>query len=77
MLGIPVVTLKTKETPSLGVAILAGVGSGVFKNIQEGCDRVVVIDEKIIPDKSKKDVYNKVYKQYSMLYKLNKPLWDK
>ena len=76
MLGLPVITLKHKEVPSLGAAILAGVGTGVFKNIEDGCNKAVKIDKKFIPNMANKGIYTNVFKQYQKLYILNKPFWS-
>jgi xylulokinase len=76
MLGLPVISLKNIEAASLGAAILAGVGCGIFKNIQEGCDKVVKTDKIFTPDPAKKEIYLKVYRQYRQLYQQNKPLWE-
>jgi len=76
MLGLPVLTLQNRETPALGAAILAGVGSGVYRNIAEGCRQVVRIDKKFIPDPNNKSIYHQVYQRYRRLYQLNKPLWQ-
>ena len=34
-------TVVSKEGPALGVAILAGVGAGLYPSVQEGCRRVI------------------------------------
>jgi sugar (pentulose or hexulose) kinase len=46
----PVVTLVNEETALLGDAILAGVASGVFQSLEEGCHSMVVVKESIQPD---------------------------
>ena len=38
--GKNIVTLKNKETACLGSAILAGVGSGVFESVEDGCKNI-------------------------------------
>jgi xylulokinase len=76
MLNLPVVSLRNIEAASLGAAILAGVGCGIFKSIQEGCDRVVKTDKIFIPDPANNEIYLKVYRQYRQLYQQNKLLWE-
>ena len=34
-------TVVSKEGPALGVAILAGVGAGIYKSVEEGCRAVI------------------------------------
>jgi len=38
---LPVVTIQNREGPALGAAILAGVGTGVYKSIPEACKRII------------------------------------
>jgi len=46
----PIVTLANEETALLGDAILAGVASGLFRSIEEGCNSMVVVKESIQPN---------------------------
>ncbi|NLJ70750.1 MAG: xylulokinase [Clostridiaceae bacterium] len=59
-------TCKSNQGPSLGAAILAGVGSGVFSNLEEGCDKVVQIKSTIVPEKQNE--YSDYYNLYRELY---------
>jgi xylulokinase len=45
----PIVTLANEETGLLGDAILAGVASGIFQSIEEGCRSMVAVKEIIQP----------------------------
>jgi len=45
--GRQIVTLKNPETASLGAAIIAGVGSGVFEDYQDACGSAVNIKKGI------------------------------
>jgi ribulose kinase len=45
-----VVTLVNEETALLGDAILAGVAGGVFPSIEAGCQAMVAVKERILPD---------------------------
>lgn len=49
VMGFPVLVPATAEVTSLGAAILAGVGAGVFPNPAEGSARVAKIDRKHLP----------------------------
>jgi xylulokinase len=42
MTGKRLVTLKNKETACLGVAILAGVGTGVFASVEQAADMIEI-----------------------------------
>lgn len=59
-------TCKSNQGPSLGAAILAGVGSGVFSNLEEGCNKVVQVKSSIIPENQNE--YSDFYKIYRELY---------
>ena len=41
--GCGVKTLENREGPALGVALLAGVGVGAYKSVEEACDATVKI----------------------------------
>lgn len=63
-----VVTINSSEGPALGVALLAGVGAGVYSSVQEACETVikVVSKQQTVADDS--DVYRKYYDVYKALY---------
>lgn len=66
--GITVKTLASKEGPALGAAILAGVGAGIYKSVQEGCDKTIKTDIITRPNPSTFEQYQKTYKIYKALY---------
>jgi len=59
----PVVTLANEETALVGDAILAGAASGVFRSIEDGCNSLVVLKEKVLPDEDAK-AYSESYRHY-------------
>ncbi|MBP3381658.1 MAG: xylulokinase, partial [Clostridia bacterium] len=61
MTGKRLVTLKNKETACLGTAILAGVGAGIFTDVQSACDAIIDTDKVYEP---KGDDYTVSYKQF-------------
>lgn len=67
--GKTIVTLKNKETACLGAAILAGIGSGVFRSFDDACSRMPGIDENFEPDVNHLEVYRKGFEKYKDLYK--------
>ena len=49
--GCPIQTAKAAlEGPALGVAILAGVGTGVYPSVESACDAIVKPDTVLYPD---------------------------
>jgi xylulokinase len=61
--NLPVITLQNEETALLGNAILSGVVSGIFSTINEGCEEMVKVKEKVMPNKEA-DAYIKPYQTY-------------
>lgn len=66
--GCNVTTLKTQEGPALGVAILAGVGAGIYSSVEEGCEAVIKTDTVQKPAAGHSAEYEKYYKLYRKLY---------
>ncbi len=66
--GLPVLRGSVEEATALGCAILAGVGTGVFKNIQEATDKMVHITERYEPNLENKKVYDKLFKIHCKVY---------
>lgn len=63
-----VVTINSSEGPALGVALLAGVGAGVYSTVEEACNTVIKVISKQEANKSNTEVYEKYYKIYQNLY---------
>ena len=62
----PIVTLANEETALLGDAILAGVASGVFRTVEEGCKSMVTVKATIQPD-AEAAAYSEPYRRYCEL----------
>lgn len=65
---LPVKTLKTDEGPALGAAILAGCGGGIFRDIEDGCKKMVHEKETVMPIISNHAEYMKYYEIYNSIY---------
>lgn len=63
-----VTTLEANEGPALGVAILAGVGAGVFESVEEGCKKLIKINNTQESNIENAKVYDGYYKLYTELY---------
>ena len=61
-------TLASREGPALGVALLAGVGAGLYASVPEACDAVIKTDriQSPIPENTAK--YAPYYRLYTELY---------
>ncbi|MBP3886343.1 MAG: xylulokinase [Cellulosilyticum sp.] len=62
-------TISVSEGPALGVAILAGVGTGVYKDEKEACEKIIGIKSTTQPIEENVASYKKFYPIYKSLYK--------
>jgi len=70
----PVNTLKVDEGGALGAALLAGVGAGAYKSVEEACDAVVQYNEPQNPSPNV-NAYESYYQLYKKLYPTLKPIF--
>lgn len=73
----PVACINSQEGPAYGVAILAGVGIGVWKNVPEACKAVIHEIEKRRPDRKLVNLYARHHEQYQRLYAALKDEFDR
>lgn len=67
--GCPIKTARAAlEGPALGVAILAGVGSGVYTSVESACDAIVKPDTILQPDTARGAAYEPYYQLYLRQY---------
>lgn len=64
----PIKTVASKEGPALGVAILAGVGAGIYPSVEEGCRRVIRTGTVQQPDPANIPAYRTAYGIYRSIY---------
>lgn len=64
----PVRTVRSKEGPALGAAILAGVGAGLYPSVQEACAKLVQVNPPQQPVAENVEKYEKLYRVYTGLY---------
>ncbi|MHB8281122.1 MAG: xylulokinase [Candidatus Humimicrobiaceae bacterium] len=60
--------LKNEEGPSFGAALLAGIGCGIYKNVEEAVDKAVKETSERMPNLANSKTYRKTYKIYKSLY---------
>lgn len=68
ILNVPVKVPKMLETTSLGAALLAGIGTGVFKNEQKCLSSFVQTGKIFVPDIKKHQRYMKHYSVFKKVY---------
>ena len=66
--GRPVATINSEEGASYGVALLAAVGAGEYKNISEACKAAISVVSKTPTNRSAKKHYDKGFPIYQQLY---------
>lgn len=76
ILGLQVQTLNTDEGPGLGAALLAGVGTGIFKDLSEASDSILEVTSSIDPNPAWSKKYEELYPIYRSLYPALKPVYD-
>jgi xylulokinase len=64
----PLVLTNAVEGPAYGVALLAGVGTGVWKSVEEACRASIKKTTKITPNKKLSTQYDRSYAVYTKLY---------
>jgi len=73
----PVVTVQNTEGPALGVAILAGVGAGVYENIPSACKQILRFNEPQLPDAESAKAYTPYFELYKQVYQSLKEDYSK
>ena len=73
--GQPVHTLQAEEGPAFGVALLAGVGTGVWNSVPEACAQTVRLADSTEPNPAHQPLYEAGYAQYRQLYPALKPFF--
>lgn len=64
----PVKTVKSKEGPALGAAILAGVGAGLYPSVQAACEQMIETNPSQEPIPENVPRYEEFYQVYRSLY---------
>ena len=60
--------LKAEEGAAYGAAILAGVGSGIWKSVDDACDAAVRVAKSVRPDKNVSAAMQHGYQTYRRIY---------
>jgi xylulokinase len=72
----PVVTINAQEGPAYGVALLAGVGIGVWSSVKQACKQAISETQKRKPNRKLAAMYQQYHKQYSHLYAALEPMYE-
>ena len=66
--GYPVETVEAEEGAAYGAAILAGVGGGAWKTVDEACDQIVRVAARVEPAEADRATLAKQYERFRALY---------
>ena len=61
-------TVSSREGPAYGVALLAGVGTGVWSSVPEACDATIKTRRQTHPRRATVERYKALYPEYGRLY---------
>ncbi|MFO1065812.1 MAG: xylulokinase [Pirellulales bacterium] len=64
----PACTMNAEQGPAFGVALLAAVGDGQFKNIEEATKSVIEVTGKTAPQRAAVKTYDRSFEIYRNLY---------
>lgn len=68
VIGHDHVTINIDEGPALGVALLAGVGTGLYPSVADACKSVIKVTDTVKADPNAKKTYDGFYPIYQSLY---------
>ena len=74
--GVSHSTINVDEGPALGVALLAGVGCGVYQSVEEACSAVIRTVSRTDPNPVTAAEANRNYPIYRNLYAALKPAFE-
>ena len=68
IMGVEIAVNNSTDSGALGVAILAGVGTGVYKDVASACEQIIKKRDSQSYNAANKDLYEEMYKIYQSLY---------
>lgn len=74
--ALPVDVVNSVEGPALGAAILASVGAGAFKGVEEACSTLIKTVDTVEPNIAVQKKYQELYLIYHSLYGILKETFE-
>ena len=68
VLGTELVTVNTTEGAALGAALLAGVGAGIWPDVDTACAKTISVTDRVSPKQENVETYKSIHEQYQSLY---------
>jgi xylulokinase len=75
-LGAELVTVNTTEGAAFGAALLAGVGAGIWPDVDSACAQTIFVRARVSPDPATVEIYQSLHQQYQQLYPALKPTFE-
>lgn len=76
VMNCELVTVNTTEGAAYGAALLAGVGGGVWPDVDGACEATIRLTDHVTPQKEVAVQYEEMYRIYHNLYPALKPSFD-
>lgn len=76
ILQTDLITIKVKESGTLGSALIASTAAGVYKTLEEAIKEMVNDDSTIKPNKNLGEIYDKKFKLFREMYQALEPKFD-
>ena len=76
-MNLKVDVIESEEGPGYGGAILAAVGCGEYKSVQEAADQLVRVVDTVEPDAELVAKYEEKYQQFREIYPALKEVFQK
>jgi len=74
VIGKPILTLSEPDASLIGAAILAFIGSGIYKKVLEAIDSIVKVKKVFIPEEESRRVYDHLFHLYKRSYDVLKEI---
>lgn len=74
VLKLPVTALKTEDAGTVGSAMLTGVATGIFQNLEDAAAYMVEERETFYPRPGMYEKYQKIYERYEKVYQAVRPM---
>ena len=74
VLNLPMTALKTADAGTVGSAMLTGIATGIFRDLEDAADHMVQKTETYVPRPEMHEKYMKIYEKYRRLYDAVRPL---
>ncbi len=71
--GVPVATVNREEGPAYGAALLAAVGAGTFRDLNEATRATLTRSALLYPDAGAHDAYRPAYERFRTCYAAARP----